>query len=36
MTIITDKAHFYTKVIKEINWGCGPVDAILHVEHKHL
>ena len=31
-----DKAHSYAKVIKEMNWGCGPKDAILHVDRKHL
>jgi IS6 family transposase len=36
MIIITDKAHSYAKVIKEMNWGCGPEDAILHVDRKHL
>jgi IS6 family transposase len=36
MTIITDKAHNYAKVIKELNLFCGPDDAIRHVDRKHL
>ena len=36
MTIVTDKAHNYIKVIKEMNRGCGPEEAIRHVARKHL
>lgn len=36
MTIVTDKAHNYMKIIKEMNWGCGPEEAIRHVARKHL
>lgn len=36
MTIITDKAHSYAKVIREMNFSSGPDDAILHVDRKHL
>lgn len=36
MTIITDKAHSYAKVIREMNFGNGPNDAIIHVDRKHL
>lgn len=36
MTIITDKAHSYAKVIREMNFGNGPDDAIIHVDRKHL
>ncbi len=36
LTIITDKAHSYAKVIKEMNFGCGPDDEIRHVDRKHL
>jgi len=36
LTIITDKAHSYAKVIAEMNRGCGPEDAIRHVDRKHL
>ncbi len=34
--IITDKAHAYAKVIAEMNRGCGPEDAIRHIDRKHL
>lgn len=36
LTIITDKAHSYAKVIAEMNHGCGPQDAIRHIDRKHL
>ncbi len=36
MTIITDKAHGSAKAIKEMNRGCGPEDAIMHIDRKHL
>jgi len=36
MTIITGKAHSYAKVIREINFGSGPDDAIIHVDRKYL
>ena len=36
MTIITDKAQSYAKVIREMNFSSGPDDAILHVDRKHL
>ncbi len=35
-TIFTDKAQSYSKFIKEMNWGRGPDDAILHVDRKYL
>ncbi|WP_043920290.1 IS6 family transposase [Jannaschia aquimarina] len=36
MTIITDKAHSYAKIIGEWNVRSGPTDAIRHVTRKHL
>lgn len=36
MTIVTDKAHNHIKVIKEMNRGCGPDEAIRYVARKHL
>lgn len=36
LTIITDKAHSYAKVIGEINGRLGPDCAIRHVTRKHL
>nr|WP_254684983.1 IS6 family transposase [Tateyamaria omphalii] len=36
MTIITDKAHSYAKVIREVNVPNGPDDRIVHVDRKHL
>lgn len=36
MTIITDKAHSYAKVIEEMNYGNGPDDRIRHIDLKHL
>ena len=36
MTIITDKARSYAKVIKVLNRYCDPGDAIHHVDRKHL
>lgn len=31
-----DKAHRYAKVIDDVNGGCGPEDAIWHIDRKHL
>ncbi len=36
LTIVTDKAHTYAKVIGEINARIGPEDAIRHVDRKYL
>lgn len=36
LTIITDKAPTYVKVIAEINDRIGPEDAVRHVTRKHL
>ncbi len=36
MTIVTDKAPTYAKVIREMNRGCDPADQIRHVDRKHL
>jgi len=36
LTIITDKAHSYAKVIEEMNFGNGPDDMIKHVDRKHF
>lgn len=36
MTAITDKAHNYAKVIRELHLFCGPDDAIRHIDRKHL
>ena len=36
LTIITDKAPTYVKVIAEINDRLGPEDAVRHVTRKHL
>ncbi|MEP0209005.1 MAG: DDE-type integrase/transposase/recombinase [Paracoccaceae bacterium] len=36
VTIITDKAHSYATVIREMNFGTGPDDAIIHVNRKPL
>ncbi|WP_442970410.1 DDE-type integrase/transposase/recombinase [Roseovarius sp. E0-M6] len=35
LTIVTDKAHSYAKVIGEINARLGPEDAIHHVDRKY-
>lgn len=36
LTIVTDKAHSYAKVIGEINGRLGPESAIRHVDRKYL
>ncbi|MFY0312866.1 DDE-type integrase/transposase/recombinase, partial [Leisingera sp. D0M16] len=36
LTIVTDKAHSYAKVIGEINGRLGPDSAIRHVDRKYL
>lgn len=36
LTIVTDQAHSYAKVIREINARLGPEDAIRHVEREYL
>jgi len=36
MTIVTDKAQSYAKVIEEMNFGNLPEDRIRHVDRKHL
>nr|WP_245890549.1 IS6 family transposase [Roseovarius confluentis] len=36
LTIVTDKAHSYAKVIGEINDRLGPEDVIRHVDRKYL
>lgn len=36
LTIVTDKAHSYAKVIGEINARLGPEGAIWHVDRKYL
>lgn len=36
LTIVTDKAHSYAKVIGEINARLGPEGAIRHVDRKYL
>lgn len=36
LTIVTDKAHSYAKVIEEMNYGNGPDDRIRHVDRNHL
>lgn len=36
LTIVTDKAHSYAKVISEINNRLGPDDAIRHIDRKYL
>ncbi|NSY41333.1 DDE-type integrase/transposase/recombinase [Leisingera sp. ANG59] len=36
LTIVTDKAHSYAKVIGEINGRLGPDNAIRHVDRKYL
>lgn len=36
MTIVTDKAHSYAKVIEEMNFGNGPDERIRHVDRKYL
>lgn len=36
LTIITDKAHSYAKVIGEINGQLGPENAIHHIDRKYL
>ena len=36
MTIVTDKAHSYAKVIEEMNLDIGPDDRIRHVDRKYL
>ncbi len=36
ITIVTDKALCYAKVIKEMNRGSEPQDAIRHINRKHL
>lgn len=36
LTIVTDKAHSYAKVIGEINARLGPEDVIRHIDRKHL
>jgi len=36
MTIITDKAHIYAKVIREMNFGNGSDDTIIYVDRKYL
>ncbi|MEO9824263.1 MAG: DDE-type integrase/transposase/recombinase, partial [Paracoccaceae bacterium] len=33
---MTDKAHSYAAVIREMNFGNSPDDAIIHVNRKHL
>ncbi|WP_172677887.1 DDE-type integrase/transposase/recombinase [Ruegeria sp. 6PALISEP08] len=35
-TIVTDKAHSYAKVIREINDRLGPEDTIRHIDRKYL
>ena len=36
LTIVTDKAHSYAKVIGEINARLGPDDVVRHVDRKYL
>ncbi|MGD1883306.1 MAG: DDE-type integrase/transposase/recombinase [Paracoccaceae bacterium] len=36
LTVVTDKAHTYAKVIEEMNFGNGPGDRIRHLDQKHL
>ncbi|MGD1884569.1 MAG: DDE-type integrase/transposase/recombinase [Paracoccaceae bacterium] len=36
MTIVTDKAQSYAKVIEEMNFDIGPDDRIRHVDRKYL
>jgi IS6 family transposase len=36
LTIMTEKAHNYSRVIGEINCDCGPEEAIRDVNRKHL
>lgn len=36
LTIVTDKAHSYAKVIEEMNYRNGPDDRIRHVDRKRL